>query len=107
VEVAGGRNSHCTNTRGNLARIWTHVHAGLKETDKGQQMVDLLPGENRGQRVMVLGADLGEECPVGAAQLPHGVVGMDVIDGVGMIGFIDSLWTLRMRRFRCVAHLDR
>ena len=57
------------------------------QADVGQQIVDLLAGEHFGQGVMVLGADLREQAPVGMAEKvdkEHTGGGASLADGLGL-----------------------
>src|ERR1017187_10343852 len=57
------------------------------QADVGEQVVDLLAGEHGGQRVVVLGADLGEERPVLMPEEfdeEHAGCGQSLADGLGL-----------------------
>lgn len=57
------------------------------QADRGQQSVDLLTGEHGGQGVMVFGADLREDQPVGVPQLvdeEHACRSAGLVNGLGL-----------------------
>jgi hypothetical protein len=62
------------------------------QANVGQQIVDLRAGENRRERVVILGANLGEDRPLGVAQeidKEHASRGPGLADGFGLPVFLE------------------
>lgn len=63
------------------------------QTDVGEQIVDLLTGEDSREDIVVLGADLGKESPVVVMEL------MDEEHACGGAGLTDGFWAPQFAQF--------